>query len=258
MTLERWSMKGKKALITGGSRGIGAAIAEQFLEFGATVLIVSRDEAQLHSRLELWKEKGLPSATGCSADVSTETGRSKILEQIDREGGKLDIVVNNVGTNIRKKFIDYSTQEIETIFNTNLESAIAVSRLAYPYLKAAGSGASLINILSVAGFTHLPTGSPYGMTKAALMQFTRNLAVEWARDGIRVNAVAPWYTRTDLVAKVLANEEFFNAVVARTPMGRIGEPEEVAAAAAFLALPAASYITGQCIAVDGGFLVNGF
>jgi Tropinone reductase 1 len=102
------------------------------------------------------------------------------------------------------------------------------------------------------------TGSPYGMTKAALAQLTRNLAVEWAGDGIRVNAVAPWYIRTRRTEDVLADPAYLEEVLDRTPMGRIGEPEEVAGAVAFLCLPASSYVTGECIAVDGGFLRYGF
>ncbi len=102
------------------------------------------------------------------------------------------------------------------------------------------------------------TGAPYGLTKAALHQMTRNLACEWAEDGIRVNAVAPWYIRTQRTEGPLADPDYLEEVLARTPMGRIGEPEEVASAVAFLCLPAASYVTGECIAVDGGFLRYGF
>lgn len=115
-----------------------------------------------------------------------------------------------------------------------------------------------MNISSVAGLRHVRTGSIYGMTKAAMVQLTRNLAVEWATDHIRVNVVAPWYIRTPLAETVLRNPDYLNSVLDHTPMRRVGEPEEVSAAVAFLCLPAASYITGQCLSVDGGFEVNGF
>ena len=162
-----------------------------------------------------------------------------------------------MGTNIRNPTTDYLATEYQHLMATNLESAFGLCQAPYPQLKAAG-GASVINVSSVAGLTHMRTGAIYGMTKAALIQLSRNLAVEWASAGIRVNAVAPWYIQTPLAAAVLANPDYLQQVVARTPLARVGEAEEVAAAVAFLCLPAASYITGQCLSVDGGFTINGF
>jgi Tropinone reductase 1 len=117
---------------------------------------------------------------------------------------------------------------------------------------------SIVNIGSVSGLTHVRTGAAYGMSKAALHQLTRNLACEWAEDGVRVNAVAPWYIRTRRTSEALSDPDYLDEVILRTPMARIGEPEEVAGAVAFLCLPASSYVTGECIAVDGGFLRYGF
>ena len=171
--------------------------------------------------------------------------------------GELDILVNNVGTNIRKKAVQYSAKAYRQIFDTNLTSAFDMCRGAYPFLKKSNS-ASIVNISSVAGSTHVRTGAPYGMTKAALIQMTRNLAAEWAEDSIRVNCVAPWYIRTPLAETVLKNPEYLSAVLARTPMQRIGTPEEVATVVAFLGMPASSYVTGQCVSVDGGFSIFGF
>ena len=135
--------------------------------------------------------------------------------------------------------------------------AFEISRFCHPLL-VKHAATSVVNVGSVSGVTHVRTGAVYGMTKAAMHQMTRNLAVEWAEDGIRVNSVAPWYIRTRRTSVKLADPEYLDDVLLRTPMGRVGEPEEVAGAIAFLCMPAASYITGECVAVDGGFLRYGF
>jgi tropinone reductase I len=252
----RWSLKGKKALITGGTKGIGAAIAEEFLSLGAEVFIVARSEIDLNARLDEWTAKGWP-VRGMSGDVGEERVRDAVVSRAGKQWGKLDILVNNAGTNIRKKTPAYSAEEIDLVMRTNLTSAFDLSRKAYPLLKSAGGG-SIVNVASVAGVTAVGTGSPYAMSKAAMIQMTRTLASEWGPDQIRVNAIAPWYIRTPLAAGVLGRAEYLSAVVARTPMGRVGDPEEVAAAAAFLCMGASSYITGVCLPVDGGFLSSGF
>lgn len=253
---KRWSLTGQLAIVTGASKGIGAAIAAELLAFGATVVAVARQAPELEAQVAEWRAAGLD-AHAVAADVSQEAGRQSVLAAAAQLGPALHILVNNVGTNIRKPTTDYVATEYQHLMATNLESAFGLCQAAYPQLKAAG-GASVINVSSVAGLTHMRTGAIYGMTKAALIQLSRNLAVEWASAGIRVNAVAPWYIQTPLAAAVLANPDYLQQVVARTPLARVGEAEEVAAAVAFLCLPAASYITGQCLSVDGGFTINGF
>jgi Tropinone reductase 1 len=255
-TPDRWRLTGKRALVTGGTKGIGRAIAEEFLNLGAEVIIVARKQPELDALLNEWQTQQLP-ATGYATDLSHSEGRVALTEYITEHWGKLDILVNNVGTNIRKKTIAYSEKEYQLLLDTNLTSAFHLSQLMYPLLKQAQPG-NIIQISSVSGLNHLRTGAIYGMTKAAMIQLTKNLAVEWAPDNIRVNALAPWYIRTPLADAVLQNPDYLNSVLERTPMGRVGEPAEVAAAAAFLCMPAASYITGQCLAIDGGFSVFGF
>jgi len=252
----KWNLTGKTALITGGTRGIGKAITEEFVGLGASVFIVARDEDVLRETIQSF-DLDISVVDGLVADVSNPADRQSVFEAIGKKWGKLDILVNNVGTNIRKKTLDYSEAEIQKIFNTNLFSSLELCRLMFPYLKKS-ENPSIINVSSVAGLTYLKTGIVYAMTKAAIIQMTKNLACEWASENIRVNAVAPWYIETPLAKQVLKDLDYLKSVLDRTPMKRIGKPAEVASAVAFLAMPASSYITGQCLAIDGGFSVYGF
>ncbi|MBL7818491.1 MAG: SDR family oxidoreductase [Saprospiraceae bacterium] len=254
--MTNWHLKGKKALITGATKGIGRAVAEEFLSLGAEILIVARNENEVSEAVETWQKQGLH-AYGCVADVAKGDDRLAIVEKVKTVfGDKLDILVNNVGTNIRKQLIDYQEDEYRQIFETNLFSMVEMCRLCYPFLKN-GVGANVVNVASVAGFLDVLSGPPYGMTKAAEIQLTRHLAVEWASAGIRVNAVSPWYTATPLTVPVLTNPERLEQILKRTPLSRVAQPEEVASVVAFLAMDKASYITGQNIAVDGGMSVKG-
>lgn len=253
--LDYWSLNGKKALITGGTKGIGVSIANEFLNKGVEVFIVSRHAADIDQVCSELGKKG--QISGMTADVSKPTDCSSIADEINEKWGHLDILINNAGVNIRKRTLDYSNDEFDRIFNTNLRSVFELSRLCHPLLQRSEQG-NIVNISSVSGVIHIRTGSIYAMTKAAINQLTKNLAVEFAADNIRVNAIAPWYIDTPLARQVLSNEQYKKEVLSRTPMNRIGTPEEVACLATFLCMPAAGYITGQTICVDGGFSIHGF
>jgi Tropinone reductase 1 len=246
----RWKLDNKLALITGGTKGIGRAIAEELLGLGASVAIVSRNQEDIDDLVNNWNDMGYNSC-GIAADVCSETDRDKVFEYIHSEFGSLDILVNNAGTNIRKRTMEYTAEEYRHLIDTNLTSAFEMCRSAYPLLKESGD-ASIVNIASIAGVRIVRTGAPYASAKAGMSHLTRYLAVEWACDGIRVNAIEPWYIETPLTRPVLDNPKAMEKILERTPMRRIGGPEEISAAAAFLCLPGASYITGQCITIDGG------
>jgi len=255
---KRWRLDGQTALITGASAGIGLAAARELAALGADVLMVARDEALLAaSAADISDEIDGALVRHFAADVSDPEQRQEIFDWISDLDAPLSILVNNAGMNVKKATLDIDADDFAQVLDTNVQAAVALSQLAHTFLKQHGS-ASIVNVGSVSGLTHVRTGPLYGLSKAALHQMSKNLACEWASDGIRVNSVAPWYIRTRRTSNALGNPEYFEEVLARTPMKRIGEPEEVAAAIAFLCLPAASYITGECIAVDGGFLRYGF
>ncbi|KAI9389550.1 hypothetical protein POPTR_008G059100v4 [Populus trichocarpa] len=253
----RWSLHGMTALVTGGTRGIGNATVEELAGFGARVHTCSRNEEELNKCLKEWEAKGFV-VTGSVCDASSRVQREKLIEEVGSVfHGKLNSLVNNVGTNIRKPTTGYSAEEFSNLLATNFESAYHLSQIAHPLLKESGAG-SVVFISSVAGLLHIGSGSIYGASKGAINQLTKNLACEWAKDNIRTNCVAPWYIRTSLVEHLLDDKVFLDKIISRTPLQRVGDPKEVSSLVGFLCLPAAAYITGQVISVDGGFTVNGF
>jgi Tropinone reductase 1 len=204
------------------------------------VLSVARGRETLAASVQDWQKDGLP-VTTVAADVSTQQGRSQLLAAAE-QSKRIDVLVANVGTNIRKGIEAYTSEEIVHILNTNLISSIEVIREALPLL--------------IAGLNTVRTGIPYGASKAALNQVTRGLAVEWAKHKIRVNLVAPGFVATPLTEGLLANEELMAYIRTRIPMERPAHPSEIAKMIAFLAMPASSYVTGQIFVADGGASSN--
>jgi Tropinone reductase 1 len=251
MTQSVWQLRGRNALVTGATRGIGRAIVSELLELGASVTLVARTQDNVDKAVAQLGDR----VSGVAGDVTSAADRARIVAHV-RARGPLHVLVHNAGGNVRKKLIEYDDATIESMIALNLTAAVLLSRDLHPELRAAG-GASVIHIGSVGGLVALPTGVAYAIGKAGLAQAGRTMALEWARDGIRVNTIMPWYTRTPLVELVLSRPEAMAAILNATPMGRIAEPREIAAVVAFLAMPAASYVTGQTIAVDGGMSIQG-
>ncbi|KAK0605920.1 hypothetical protein LWI29_032219 [Acer saccharum] len=258
--ISRWSLQGMTALVTGGSRGLGHAVVEELAELGATVHMCTIDEAELNKCIQEWEMKGFK-ISGSICDVSSRAEREKLMDQVSNLfNGKLNILINNVGTTVVKPTVEYSEEDFRFAMATNFESAYHLSQLAHPLLKSAASSgsASIVFMSSVAGVVSVSVGSLYGVTKGAMNQLAKNLACEWARDNIRANSVAPYFIRTSLTEPLFEDDKFYKEVISRNPMGRTGEMKEVSSLVAFLCMPAASYITGQTICVDGGFTINGF
>jgi NAD(P)-dependent dehydrogenase (short-subunit alcohol dehydrogenase family) len=256
MYLPSFSLEGKTALVTGAGRGIGRAIAIGFAEAGADIALVSRTQSDLEEVAEEIKGFGR-TAYIFEADVTNKNHIESIFSKLDSERIKLDVLINNAGMNIRSKALDVTDEEWDTIMNTNLRSAFWFSQKAGERMKENGGG-KIVTISSVAGQVALRTGVVYASTKAAIIQMTKNLALEWGQYGINVNSIGPWYFKTPLTEKLLADQDYLNDILAVTPQKRVGELPDLVGPAVFLASDAANYVNGQTLFVDGGMTIQGF
>jgi NAD(P)-dependent dehydrogenase (short-subunit alcohol dehydrogenase family) len=246
--------EGQNAVVTGASRGIGEAIAVGLAEEGANVLLVARGEEGLR-RVAARIEAAGGAGSALPLDVTDRDGAKAAVEEWTETAGPIDVLVNNAGTNVRRRAEEYSLDEWDSLLETNLGAPYHWSRLVWPGMKAQGYG-RIVNVSSVSGLVALPTGTPYAAAKAGLLALTRNLAREWGPSGLTVNAVAPWYVRTELTEGVLSDPAWLERVLAATPSRRLGTPEDVAAAVLFLASREAGWVNGVCLPLDGGFTAS--
>ncbi|MFB4292726.1 SDR family NAD(P)-dependent oxidoreductase [Nonomuraea sp. ATR24] len=245
-----FALDGKKALVTGASKGIGKAIALAYAEAGADVALVSRNAESLAEVAKEVEAHGRR-AVVIPADLTSREAAGEAVTRAVDGLGHLDVVVNNAGgSNFLVEFKDLRLSGWDKIMRLNLDSAMAVCHAVAPHLLGRGSG-SVINVASVAALG-APFLAPYAAAKAGLVALTKTLALEWAQAGVRVNALCPGWTATDLNRNLWEDEASNQATVAGVPMRRWGTPEEMAQPAVFLAAPASAYVTGQVLFVDGG------
>ncbi|RLQ95151.1 SDR family NAD(P)-dependent oxidoreductase [Falsibacillus albus] len=256
MYLPSFDLKGKSAIVTGAGRGIGRAIAIGMAEAGADVALLARTEGDLMETASHIEKMGR-TALVLPTDVTSREEVRKAIDQTAETFGRIDVLVNNAGMNIRSRALEVSDEEWEKIMDTNLKSAFMMSQETGKHMKEANGG-KIITIASVAGTVALRTGVVYAATKAALIQMTKVLALEWGGYNINVNAIGPWYFRTPLTEKLLQDQEYVDDILAVTPLKRIGELEELVGPTVFLASDAGKYISGQTIFVDGGMTIHGF
>lgn len=247
-----FDLTGKVALVTGGNGGIGLGMAKGLAEAGACVMVAGRDAEKNRRAVQALGAK----ADAIAADLTQDGGAKAAVAATIQKFGRLDIVVNNAGTNIRKPPQDYSLEEWHKVMNINLTSMFLCCQAAYPHLRERGG--KIINIGSMMSIFGASFAAPYGASKGAVVQLTKSLASAWAADKIQVNAVLPGWIDTDLTKD--AREQvagLHEKVLARTPAGRWGNPGDMAGIAVFLASQASDFITGTAIPVDGGYSAQG-
>jgi 2-deoxy-D-gluconate 3-dehydrogenase len=251
--MQRFDLRGKSALVTGGNGGIGAGIARGLLECGATVVIAGRNVTKNEAMVAELQTLG-PPVSAVALDVRDESQCYAAVREVVRRSGRLDILVNNAGIGNGKPPQDVTVVEWHEVMNTNLTSAFVLSQAAYPEMKKMGGG-KIINIGSMASHLSFAGVPAYGASKAGIIQLGRACAAAWAKHNIQVNTILPGYVDTAMTRQRLQRDAVLHArLVARTPAGRMGTPDDFAGIAPFLASPASDFITGAEIPVDGGLL----
>ncbi len=246
-----FSLEGKVAVVTGAGRGLGRTMALTLAAAGADVIVSARSEAEIETAAEEIRTLGRRAAA-IAADVTIERDCARLAERAVKELGPVDILVNNAGINVRKPVIELTLEEYRRVLATNLEGYFLCARAFGPGMLERGSG-KVINISSIMGRVALPNQAAYASSKGGVEQLTRVLALEWAPHNVQVNALAPTYFETELTRPLFDDPERNAFITERTPMGRWGQPHELAGAVVFLAGDASNYITGQTLLVDGGW-----
>ena len=248
--MPNFRLDGKKALVTGAARGLGKAIADGLAECGATVYGTSRDADSARQISERYGTPALP------VDITETAEMRRFADSLMQESGGIDLLVNNAGVNVPKPALDLTADDWDTVFDTNLKGSFFLTTAVARHWMDSGTPGAIVNVASQAGIVGIEERAAYGTSKAGLIHLTKILALEWAAAGIRVNAVAPTFVRTELTASTLGRPDWAAELLSRIPIGRFGEPEDIAGAVAFLLSDAASLITGHTLAIDGGYTIR--
>lgn len=252
--LARFSLEGQVALVTGASRGIGLALAKGLAQAGANVVLAARDAAALAGAQAEIAALGGQCAT-LVMDVADAASRAHAFSKLQATEGRLDILVNNAGIEHVKPSLHMDEATWDRIVDTNLKGAFFCAQAAAQLMQTTGGG-SILNLCSLTSEVGVPGATPYGASKSGLLGMTRALATEWAALGIRVNGIGPGYFRTELTEVFYQDADWRERMLAKIPMARFGNLDDLAGAAIFLCSPAASYVTGQVLYVDGGYLAS--
>lgn len=251
--MELFNLKDKVSIVTGGNGGIGRGIAEGFAGAGSKIVIAARNQAKTEVVVREISQRFGTEVMGIQVDISQEDQIKSMVQQVLDKFGRIDILVNNAGINIRKMPQDLTSSDWDEVLRVNLRGVFLCSKYVYPAMKKVGRG----KIINIGSMTSLFAGAklaPYGASKGAVVQLTRSLAIAWAPDRIQVNAILPGFINTELTMKARQEIEGMNEkVLARTPAGRWGEPEDLKGTAIFLASHASDFVTGVALPVDGGF-----
>ncbi len=251
-----FDLTGKVAIVTGGNGGIGLGMAKGLAEAGAAIVVAARDAAKSEAAVTELATSGAKAAF-VAVDVTDAASCRALIEATVARFGRLDILINNAGINIRKAPESYSAEEWHRVLDINLTGSFLCSQAAYPALCRAGGG-KIVNIGSMMSIFGASFAVPYAASKGGVVQLTKALATAWAKDNIQVNAVLPGWIDTDLTRAARRQVEgLHERIEARTPARRWGEPRDMAGVAVFLSAPASDFITGATIAVDGGYSVQG-
>jgi len=252
-----FDLTNKVAIVTGAGRGIGRTLAEGLANAGAKVVLVARTEDQVkRAAREITDATGIKTL-GLAGDVTNGASIAEAVQKATEAFGQIDISINNAGASVRKTTFDLSEEEWDRIMDVNFKSVFLMCKEVGKQMVERGYG-RIVNVASVASVLTLATGTPYGPSKAGVVQLTKQLANEWATKGVTVNAVSPWFFKTSLNEKALENEEFRTLLEKRTPMKRLGKLEELVAPVLMFCSETASYITGQNLFVDGGVVNYAF